>query len=128
MNEGENQMVPKRTLTLAAGAAFLALLVAGLTGCSGSTTPQNPGTTKTFTSTVANSHTHTVTIQRSDVETMPMAGITMMTSSNSAHTHSFAMTQAQLIACNGGGMVMVMTGSSDVGGAHTHDFSITKWF
>ena len=116
----------KTTVAVACG-AFLALLAFGLTGCSDSTTP-NPGTTRTFTSSVANSHTHTVTIERSDVQNPPMAGITETTSSNSSHTHSFAMTQAQLMTCNGGGMVMVMTGSSDVGGAHTHNFSITKWF
>jgi hypothetical protein len=38
------------------------------------------------------------------------------------------MTQAQLTTVNGGGSVTVTTGSSDVGGAHTHTFTITKWF
>jgi len=121
-------MVPKRALTAIAGAAFLALLVAGLTGCSSSTAPTNPGTSKTFTSTSVNSHTHTVTIEKADIQASPMTGISGTTSSNSAHTHSFAMTQAQLMTCNSGGSVMTMTGSSDVGGAHTHAFTISKWF
>lgn len=121
-------MVHQRGLTAVACGAILALLVIGLIGCSGSTTPPISGTTKTFTSSVANSHTHTVTIERSDIQTSPMAGITETTSSNSGHMHSFAMTHAQLMTCNGGGMVMVMTGNSDLGGAHTHEFSITKSF
>jgi hypothetical protein len=57
-----------------------------------------------------------------------MAGMSETTSSSSAHTHSFAMTRDQLMTCNGGGSVMAMTGSSDVGGMHTHNFTITKWF
>lgn len=121
-------MVHQRRLTAVACGAILALLVIGLTGCSDSTTLPISGTTKTFTSSVANSHTHTVTIERSDVQNPPMTGMMGTTSSNSGHTHSFAMTHDQLMTCNGGGMVMVMTGNSDVGGAHTHEFSITKWF
>jgi hypothetical protein len=38
------------------------------------------------------------------------------------------MSQAQLTTVNGGGAVMITSGNSDVGGAHTHDFNITKWF
>jgi hypothetical protein len=38
------------------------------------------------------------------------------------------MTQAQLMSVNGGGSVTVTTGSSAIGGIHTHDFTITKWF
>ena len=121
-------MTQNKTVTAAACAAFLAVLVVGMSGCGGTTSPTPPGITKTFTSTEANGHIHTVAIEKSDVQNMPMAGITVMTSSNSGHNHSFEMTQAQLMTCNGGGMVMVMTGNSDVGGAHTHSFSITKWF
>jgi hypothetical protein len=121
-------MVHKKTCMVAACGTFLALLAIGLTGCGGSTSPTTPGTTKTFTSTVANGHTHTVTVEKSDVQSPPMAGITEMTSTNSGHSHSFAMTHDQLMTCNSGSMVMVMTGSSDVGGAHTHNFSVMKWF
>jgi hypothetical protein len=67
-------------------------------------------------------------LDKADVETPPAGGITETTSNNSAHTHSFAMTQAELTTVNGGGSVTVTSGSSDVGGAHTHTFTITKWF
>jgi len=69
-----------------------------------------------------------VTLQRSEVETPPAAGIAKTTTSNSAHTHSFDMTQAELTTVNGGGSVTVTSGNSDIGGAHTHSFTITKWF
>jgi hypothetical protein len=116
----------KRFLAVAAGAAFLALLVFGVTGCSDSTTPG--GTSQTFTSTTSNAHSHTVVIQKTEVETPPVAGISKTTSSVSAHTHTFDMTEAQLTTVMGGTGVTVTTGSNDTGGAHTHDFSITKWF
>ena len=38
------------------------------------------------------------------------------------------MTQAELTTVNGGGPVIVVSGNSDIGGAHTHSFTITKWF
>jgi len=117
----------KRAFAAAAGAAFLALLVFGVTGCSDSTTPPG-GTSQTFTSTTSNAHSHTVVIQRAEVETPPVAGISKTTSSVSAHTHTFDMTEAQLTTVMGGTGVTVATGNSDTGGAHTHDFTITKWF
>jgi hypothetical protein len=120
-------MSQKRMLAAIAGAAFLALLVFGVTGCSDSTTPPDP-TSHTFTSTSANAHNHGVTLARAEVTTPPVGGITKTTSSVSAHTHSFAMTEAELTTVNGGTGVTVTSGNSDVGGAHTHDFTITKWF
>ena len=116
----------KKAVAATAGAAFLALMVFGVTGCSDSTTP--PGTSQTFTSTTSNAHSHTVVIQRTEVETPPVAGISKTTSSVSAHTHTFDMTEAQLTTVMGGTGVTVTSGNSDIGGAHTHSFTITKWF
>lgn len=100
-----------------------------LTRCSSSpsSTPMpTPG--GTFTSTVANGHSHTFTVNQADVQSPPTAGISGSTSSSSGHTHTFAMSQAQLQQVNSGVAVTITTGVSDSGGAHTHDFSITKWF
>lgn len=118
-------MSMKRTLV---GLVALALYGAFMGACSNSTTPPPAGDSHTFTSTSVNSHTHSVTLAKADVQTPPMAGISGTTTSNSAHTHSFAMTQAELDTVDGGGSVTVTTGSSDVTGAHTHQFTITKWF
>lgn len=123
-------MSMRRVLAVLSGAALLALLVFGVTGCGDSTTPPNGGgtTSRSFTSTSSNAHTHGVTIQRTEVENAPAAGITKTTTSNSAHTHSFAMTQAELQTVNGGTGVTVTSGNSPTGGDHTHNFTITKWF
>jgi len=121
-------MTPKRIPTAILGLAFLALLAVGLSNCSSSTGPTNSPTSKTFTSSTDNSHSHSVTLENAEIQSPPSAGISKTTSSVSGHTHSFAMTQAQLATVNGGGSVTVTTGSSDVGGTHTHTFTISKWF
>lgn len=122
-------MSGKRPLFLILGVCAVALIALAFSSCSGSTTPNPPGgTSRAFTSSSNNSHTHSVTLQRTEVETPPAGGIAKTTTSNSAHTHSFAMTQAELDTVDGGGSVTVTSGSSDVGGAHTHTFTITKWF
>ncbi len=120
-------MSTRRILAVISGAAFLALLMAGVTGCGSSTTPP-PGTSHTFTSATVNSHMHTVVIDKADVQTPPAAGLTETTSSSSGHTHTFDMTQAQLMTVNGGTAVTITTGTATVGGVHAHDFIITKWF
>ena len=91
----------------------------------GPTTPDDPLAQRTFTSTSDTGHTHTITIQRSEVQTPAASGISRQTSSSSAHTHVFAMTQAELQTVLGGGSVVVTTAVAD---AHTHSFTITKWF
>ncbi|HMA19042.1 MAG TPA: hypothetical protein VKS03_11435, partial [Thermoanaerobaculia bacterium] len=70
------------------------------------------------------------TLTPTEVTSPPAGGISMTTSLAGApyiadHTHSFAMTQAQLTTVNGGGAVTITTG---VTLSHTHDFTITKWF
>ena len=116
---------------LRAGFGGLAGILAsiGLMKCGSSPAgPTPPTTSKTFTSTSANSHSHSFTIQNADVQSPPAAGISGDTSSSSSHTHTFAMTQAQLQSVMGGGSVVITSGISDVGGNHTHDFAIIKWF
>jgi hypothetical protein len=120
-------MSANKNLALVACAAFLTLIIAGVTGCGSPTTPP-PTTSKTFTSTSVNAHSHTVTIAKADVETPPAAGIALTTSSSVGHTHSFNMTQAQLMTVNGGTAVTQTTGPADIGGVHSHDFTISRWF
>lgn len=118
----------KRRDFLSAGFIGTAGIVAALSqsGCGGGpTTPDDPNTQKTFTSTSDSGHTHTITVQRSEVQNPPAAGITRQTSSSGGHTHTFMMTQADLQTVNGGGPVTVTTSVSDL---HDHSFTITKWF
>jgi hypothetical protein len=128
--KGDFEMIQKRTVTATVGMAFLAMLALGISKCSSSsTTPPPPdNTTKTFTTSSDNAHTHQVTLTKAEVENPPAAGVSKTTTSASAHTHSFVMTQGELMTVDGGGSVTVTTGSSDVGGAHTHTVTISKWF
>lgn len=120
-------MSTKRILAVISGAALLALLVVGVTGCGSSTTPSV--TSHTFTSATVNGHSHTVVIDKADVQTPPALGLTETTSSSLSHTHTFDMTQAQLMTVNSGTAVVITTGTTDAaGGLHAHDFTISKWF
>ena len=93
--------------------------------CTGSTTPPPPpSTSKTFNSTSVNAHTHSITIDKSEVQTPGAGGISRQTSST-GHTHTFAMTQGELQSVNGGGSVVVTVAVADL---HQHTFTINKWF
>lgn len=101
------------------------LLVLGGSACKSSTTPSTPGTSKTFTSTDVQYHTHTVTIQRSEIDTPPSGGISRQTSTASSHSHTFTMSQDQLMSVQGGSSVQIET---DVVSGHSHTFTISKWY
>jgi len=92
--------------------------------CSSSTTPPPPTTSKTFNSTSVNAHTHSITIEKAEVQTPGAGGISRQTSST-GHTHTFAMTQGELQSVNGGGSVVVTVAVADL---HQHTFTINKWF
>ncbi len=70
-------------------------------------------------------HTHTITIQKTEVDAPPANGINRQTSSGSGHTHSFVMTQAQLQDVLAGTPVVITSGDTS---AHTHNFTISKWY
>ncbi len=114
---------------LASLVGLLPMILLGMIACSGSsstTTP--PNDTHTFNSTITNYHSHTVTLNKTDVESPPMAGVAGDTSSSSGHTHSYALTQAELTTLMGGGSVTITTGDSSVTGLHNHDITFSKWF
>jgi hypothetical protein len=112
---------------LSSGAILALCIPAALVSsrCGGATEPEDPNAQRTFTSTSDDGHTHTITIQRSEVQNPPASGITRQTSTSTAHTHQFSMTQAELMTVNGGGSVNVTTSVTNV---HDHSFTITKWF
>jgi len=92
---------------------------------SSSTAPPSNTDSKVFTSTVVSSHSHTITIQKSEIETPPTGGISRQTSSSSGHTHTFTMTEAELTNVKAGTAVVITTG---VASGHQHDFTIQKWY
>lgn len=109
------------------GLAVLGILLLASCSSSGSGSPVTPPASQTFGSTTSVGHTHSVTVNRSEIESPPTAGIARDTSSNSGHTHSFAMTRDQLLAVASGTTVTITTGPATADN-HTHNFSISKWF
>lgn len=122
-------MTGKRIIGVAAGLALLAAMTWSTAGCSsGSTTTPPPTTSKTFASTIVNYHQHTVTVNKSDVQTPPAAGLSLTTSTASGHSHTVNITQAELQSVNAGTAESVNTNPSDTTGTHFHEFTISKWF
>ena len=74
------------------------------------------------TSSVAQSHTHTVCVLTADLTNPPAAGVTYTTSTPDP-THTVTLTQANLQAIQSGQTVMVTT-STD--GGHNHTFPLTQ--
>jgi hypothetical protein len=111
-----------------AGATFgLAVLTQSRCGGGDGGSPSGPSdnTSRTFVSSSDDGHTHSVTVNRSEVDSPPSGGISRQTTSNSGHTHTFTMTQAQLMSVQGGGTVTTTT-TSDAG--HTHTVTVSKWY
>jgi len=103
----------------------MAILVGGVQiACNNTpTTPSDP-VSKVFTSSNDQGHTHTITIQRTEIETPPAGGISRQTSAN-GHTHTFTMTQAEMTNVKNGTSVTVTTSDSN---GHSHTFTIQKWY
>ena len=118
-------MTRKEFITTSMGGLFGSLLLFLGFGCSSSESPEMPGNEQSFTSSSTQNHTHTVTLQQSEVENPPQGGIARNTSSSAGHSHSFSMTQQQLQNVNSGQTVTVT--DSTVSG-HNHQYQISKWF
>jgi len=101
----------------------LAFLIGSVqTGCNSTPTSPDNLDSKTFTSSNDQGHTHTITIQKAEVETA--AGISRETSAN-GHTHTFTMTSAELTNVKNGAAVLITTKDSN---GHNHNFTIQKWY
>jgi hypothetical protein len=120
-------MTRKDFLKTAFGGALGALVFMGLNSCKSPESPETPDDSnqKIFTSTSNSGHTHRITLNRSEIENPPAAGITRSTSSASGHTHTFSMSQAQLQSVNSGNSVNITDSASS---GHSHQYTIAKWF
>src|SRR5512138_99186 len=121
-------MPARRSAAPAFRAVLLAFLLAWGTGCSSNTTGPSLRTMRIFSTTVVNDHFHMVTIEQTDVQDPPSLGLSQSTTSNRDHSHSLALSELHLSTVNEGTPVTLTTGISEVGGAHTHDVTIRKWF
>jgi hypothetical protein len=107
------------------GAMGLVLIpgVALLSRCKSPSSPTPTTDSHVFTSDASPGHSHTITIQKTEVETP--SGISRETAASSGHTHTFTVTADQLNTVKGGTAVSVNTA---VTGTHFHTFVIQKWY
>jgi hypothetical protein len=101
----------------------LVALIAASCGSPESTVPTY--STKTFTSTTVDGHSHTATLSRSDIQARPDAGVSVTTTSVNGHTHTLALTKAQCESINNSISVTVATSTTN---GHAHEFSIANWW
>jgi hypothetical protein len=112
----------RRVFVIQAGKAFP--VVAGalyLIGCGRSTTSPSAVADISSTSTVVNSHSHSVGVPASDQ--LHPANNTYTSSTSSAHEHMVTLTASQLSTLASGGSVAVTSTVSSVTGTHQHDFT-----
>jgi hypothetical protein len=76
-----------------------------------------------FTSSNELGHTHTVTLQLTDLTNPPAAGVTKDTSVDMAHMHQVSLTEAELESIELGNSVTKITTNND---NHTHTFTFHK--
>lgn len=117
-------MAFKKTLRGVVGLISLALLAMSISNCSGPTMPPNE---RTFTSSLGNSHTHTVTLTKTEFQESQNP-ISKTTSLNANHTHSLLISLTNMDWVNTGGTISVTTEDADFNGTHHHAFTITKWW
>jgi hypothetical protein len=85
--------------------------------------PVRAGTVVTYASSTTGKHIHTFTLDDSDIDSPPSAGVSRMSSTNSMHSHSVDITADQLAFVADGGTVEVTSG---VAGTHTHVFTFLR--
>lgn len=79
--------------------------------------PMQVGTQVVYTTSNVSAHFHTFPIDLSAFATPPAAGVSGSTSVVSNHSHTVAISMADLQNCDGGQTVLITTGSA---GGHTH--------
>ncbi len=112
----------RREVIVKLGGLLLVLPAARVLGACGG---DSGGGTQSLTFVSSNDlgHTHTVSLQMTDLTAPPAAGTTKTTSSELAHTHQVTLTSADLDSINQGNTVVKTTTNDD---GHTHTFSFHK--
>jgi hypothetical protein len=85
--------------------------------------PQQSGTQIIYTTSVAAAHFHTFGIDTSAFASPPAGGVSGATSDDGGHTHSVAVSMADLQSVGAGQTVKVTTGSAS---GHTHVLTLVK--
>jgi hypothetical protein len=85
--------------------------------------PQQSGTQIVYTTSNVDAHFHTFGIDTSAITAPPTDGVSGDTSSDAGHTHTVAVSMAQLQSVGAGQTVKVATGSTS---GHTHTLTLVK--
>jgi len=102
---------------------------AGMSGAGGGVStapgadPARTGTMVAYTSSTAGKHVHTFSLDDSDIDSPPSAGISGMSSTDAMHSHSVEISADQIAMVSTGGTVEVTSGET---GMHTHVFTFLK--
>lgn len=109
------------------GSLFLVSCGGGTTGTASAddpaAPPQQSGTQIVYTSSVVQYHSHTFGIETSAFASPPTDGVSGSTSNDGAHTHTVAVSMAELQSVGAGQTVQVTTG---VASGHTHVLTLVK--
>lgn len=122
-----NQGINRREFLMMAGGAALALpLVAIHGGCGGGggSTPASAPGDFTVTSTVVNSHSHTITVNTADLAAGVNKTYTTSTDGAIPHSHTLTITAADFNDINQIGSDTI--GTNQDATLHTHDFLVKK--
>lgn len=120
-------MTRKGYLKTALIGSFGAFFLAGLSRCENPAAPQIPinADKKTFTSTSNSGHTHSATLDKSEIENPHGAGIMRQITTSGIHSHNFTMGQAELQNVNNGGSSEIPVSITN---AYAHEYTMTKWY
>ena len=116
----------RREVIFRIGGILLAIPASQVLMACGSDSGGNPNSL-TFTSSLDDNHTHTVSLQLSDITSPPAAGATETTSLNQSHTHTVTLTETDFASINAGNTVTKTTSEDETPGhVHTHTFDFRK--
>ncbi|MFQ6678415.1 MAG: hypothetical protein ACE5D0_08845 [Fidelibacterota bacterium] len=84
----------------------------------------NDNTSDSFvvTSSYDGGHSHSITIQTSDIENPPQSSKTLTSTSNGGHSHSIVLTTSDFQSLEMGETIVK---TSSLNGGHTHSFTIS---
>lgn len=121
-------MIPRKIIALTMPLALATLSVLRFSNCRGPTWPEpNVNARKTFISSVSHEHTHELLLTQMELWTK--SELNLVTSDDAEHTHNHMVhidvEEWEKAVAQGVPLIVV---TSENYGAHTHYFSINRWW
>ena len=115
----DDTLLTRREFTVESALAMLAGVTITITGCGGddepTTNPTPPATDKTATVSTDAGHSHTAVVTAAQLTAGNAISVTL--TGQTTHTHTVALTQAELTQISGGTRVQKVSSNDN---AHTH--------